>query len=262
MPEQIWRLHLGQGPLVALAIHDGHDVREELLAQMVLAEAERLREEDPHTQRWTTVAPTRVVGTRSRFEVDLNRPRAQAVYRTPEDAWGLRVWSGQLPDALAERSLEEYDAFYQMLEEVYQELLSQHDRLVVYDLHSYNHYRGGPDGPPAPEAGNPQVNVGTGTMADRSLWAPVIDRFVADLSAVDFPGGKLDVRENVRFFGGHCARWTHAAFPDKVCVLSIEWKKFFMDEWTGVADMELVDAIGQALQQTVAGVCEELERLR
>jgi hypothetical protein len=36
---------------------------------------------------------------RSRFEVDLNRPRREAVYRIPEDAWGLDIWRDEvLPD--------------------------------------------------------------------------------------------------------------------------------------------------------------------
>ncbi len=71
--------------------------------------------------------------------------------------------------------------------------------------------------PPADEAENPQVNVGTGTM-DRARWAPVVDRFIADLRAYDFPGGRLDVRENVKFRGGHFSRWVHETFPaDRVC---------------------------------------------
>jgi hypothetical protein len=47
---------------------------------------------------------------------------------------------------------------------------------VVFDLHTYNHRREGPDTPPAEEVGNPEVNLGTGTM-DRRKWAPIIDRF-------------------------------------------------------------------------------------
>ena len=43
--------------------------------------------------------------------------------------------------------------------------------IVVFDLHTYNHRRNGPDGPPADPAGNPQVNIGTGTM-NRDRWAP------------------------------------------------------------------------------------------
>ncbi len=63
----------------------------------------------------------------------------------------------------------------------------------------------------------------------------MIDRFISDLSGFDFPGGRLDVRENVKFRGGNCGAWAHATFPDSACVLSIEVKKFFMDEWTGDA---------------------------
>ena len=44
-------------------------------------------------------------------------------------------------------------------------------------------------------------------------------------------------------------------------MLSVEVKKFFMDEWTGVPDETLVDAVGSALQAAQAGVVEELERM-
>ena len=98
MTDQIWRLHVGSGPLIATAIHDGHDVRDDVASHLALSDSERLREEDPFTGQWTQVAPTRVVGMRSRFEVDLNRPREKAVYRTPEDAWGLTVWKDDPPN--------------------------------------------------------------------------------------------------------------------------------------------------------------------
>jgi N-formylglutamate deformylase len=261
VPEPAWRIHLGDGPLAAIAIHNGHEVREEVRARMAIDGPARLREEDPHTGRWTAFAPTRVVGLRSRFEVDFNRPRDKAVYRRPEDAWGMRVWSGRLPEGIAQRSLAQYDAFYRSLGELYGQLASRHRRFVVYDLHSYNHRRGGPGAPPADVQANPQVNVGTGTMTDRWQWASIVDRFIGDLSRCDFPGGRLDVRENVRFRGGHCARWTHETFPGAACVLSIELKKFFMDEWTGEADEVLVEAVGKALEATVPGVLEELGRL-
>jgi hypothetical protein len=98
-------------------------------------------------------------------------------------------------------------------------------------------------------------------MRDRGLWAQVIDRFIADLTAFDFPGGRLDVRENIKFQGGNHGAWTHARFPDSACVLSVEVKKFFMDEWTGELDPALHDAVGNALAAAVPGLVEELERL-
>lgn len=259
MTEQIWRLQIGHGPLVATAIHDGHELREELVDYMLLDDAGRLREEDPFTDLWTRIAPTRVVGLRSRFETDLNRARDKAVYRTPADAWGLQVWKDTLPDDVAARSLAEYDAFYTALGELYGELADQFGRFVVFDLHSYNHRREGPDGPPADPAGNPQVNIGTGTL-NRERWGTVIDTFINTLRAFDFPGGKLDVRENVKFFGGNHPRWAHETFPDAACVIAVEFKKFFMDEWTGQPNEDYVEAIGDALRFTAPAVLDTLKR--
>jgi hypothetical protein len=144
---------------------------------------------------------------------------------------------------------------------LFDDLSDRHDRFVVYDLHSYNHRRAGPNEPPADRQSNPQVNVGTGTM-DRHLWGPVVDRFMSELRRFDFPGGPLDVRENVRFRGGHFSQWIHHTFPTAGCCLAIEVKKFFMDEWTGHADPLLICAIREALRSTIPGVLEELAKVR
>jgi N-formylglutamate deformylase len=260
MAGPIWQLISGEGPLVGVAIHAGHAVRDEVAGHLALDDDERLREEDPFTDAWTDIAPTRVVAIRSRFEVDLNRPREKAVYRRPEDAWGLNVWKRELPETVVAESLAEYDAFYGAMRDALKEIERVCGRFLVYDLHSYNHRRGGPDAPAADEAENPQVNVGTGTL-DRTRWAPVVERFIAELRAYDFPGGHLDVRENVKFRGGHFSRWVHEMFPQTGCALAIEFKKFFMDEWTGEADHNLVQAIGNALRSTTQGVLEQLRSL-
>ena len=42
------------------------------------------------------------------------------------------------------------------------------------------------------------------------------------------------------------------------CVISIEFKKTFMDEWTGIANRGLVHAIGAAVQSTLPGLVEGL----
>ncbi len=260
MAETIWTFERGEGPVVATAIHDGHAVRPEALQLMVISESARLREEDPYTGSWTTVAPTRVVALRSRFEIDLNRPRDEAVYRTPDDAWGLEVWREPPPAEVISHSLENYDAFYREMRSLFSTLEARHGKFLVLDLHSYNHRRDGPAGPPADPALNPQVNIGTGRMPDRGRWAPLIDRFSDRLATFDFPGGALDVRENVKFEGGAFAVWTNQRFPQSACLLSIEVKKFFMNEWTGVADPVLLAAIGAALQWAVDAAVEELHR--
>ena len=75
----------------------------------------------------------------------------------------------------------------------------------------------------------------------------------------DFLGRQLDVRENVKFEGGYFAEWIHTHFPDSACVLAIEVKKFFMDEWTHQPDLVQLSAIHQALKASVSGILEELQ---
>ena len=250
----------GTGPIVAAAVHDGHDVREDTAGVIALEDLSQLREEDPFTAGWAQVAPTQIVGVRSRFEVDLNRPREKAVYRTPDDAWGLQVWKSELPQANVDASLRQYDEFYDAVGRLLQELVDRYERVVVYDLHTYNHCRDGADGPKADTKENPEVNIGTGTM-DRKFWSPVVDRFVSDLSAADYRGRSLDVRENVKFQGGYFGQWIHERFPRQVCAIAVEFKKFFMDEWSGEPDLEQVAAIYDTLQSTVPGVHEALEAM-
>ena len=248
-------------PLVATAIHDGHQLRDEVASLFAIDDASRLREEDPFTGEWTVIAENRIVVNTSRFEVDLNRVREEAVYIEPEDAWGLTVWKDRPDPKLIDRSLAEYDSFYAQLHKVFTELKNKHGKFIVYDLHAYNHMRNGPDGKPADSEGNPEVNVGTGTMKDRTQWAPVIDRFIKDLSSYDYCGRHLDVRENVKFVGRQMAQWTHDNFAESACVLSIEFKKFFMDEWSGQPDTKQLAAITAALKSTISGVLEEMHKL-
>jgi N-formylglutamate deformylase len=252
-PDDLWGISRGDSPIVATAIHDGHDVREEVAEIMALPEPDRLREEDPYTGVWAEVALTRLVPRRSRFEVDLNRPRDRAVYLGPEDAWGLQVWKNELPGALVERSLVEYDAFHAQAHEILSELVSRFGVVVVLDLHTYNHRRSGPVAEPADPESNPEVNVGTGTV-DKERFAGIVDRFVEDLGQYDFRGRHLDVRENVKFRGGHFSRWVHETFPGTACTLAVEFKKFFMDEWSGEIDRDLHGEISRALAATVPGL--------
>lgn len=257
--DKIWNLREGTTPLIATAIHDGHEVREEVRLLLALTDEERLREEDPFTGIWTQLSDTRVKGLRSRFEVDLNRPREKAVYITEEDAWGLKTWKTTPAEEFVDRSLAEYDYFYAEMHRLMKHFEDRHGKFIVFDLHTYNHFREGEAGPPADPEKNPDVNVGTGTM-ERERWSPIVERFIRDLRAFDFPGQPLDVRENVRFRGGNFPGWVHRNFPETGCALAIEVKKFFMNEWTGEPDQEKLQMIDLALKSTVPGVLEELRR--
>lgn len=245
----------GRSPLIWTAIHQGHEVRASLLPHFQLSEEERLREEDPFTAGWAELGDTYVIGQRSRFEVDLNRPPDKAVYRGPEDAWGLNVWKNPLPEQEYEHSLLIYATFYEHLRVLLDETVRRYGSFIVYDIHSYNHRRSGPDQPPAPARENPEVNVGTGNL-NRRLWAPVVDSFIQSMRNWDFMGRSLDVRENVKFTGGYFSEWIHTRYGDSSCVMAIEFKKIFMDEWTGRPYPEMIEHIKDALQSTVPVVME------
>ncbi len=247
---RIWSVEGAFDPIIAAAIHDGHRIRAELEPYVVLGEDERLREEDPYTAEMAGSASMRIVGLKSRFEVDLNRPREKAVYLKPEDAWGLKVYDADPPADILARSLQQYDAFYGAMGELFDRIAKRYPVFAVLDLHTYNHRRAGPDSAQADPDENPEVNIGTGTMVDRDKFAPIIETFIEDLRRIDFAGSQLDVRENVRFRGGNFAQWLHSRYPGKACVLSVEFKKIFMDEWTGELHEGKLSLIKEALAST------------
>jgi N-formylglutamate amidohydrolase len=244
---------------VAVALHHGHDLRDEVARCIALDEEVRRREEDPWTGLWTSIAENGIVVSRSRFEVDLNRPRELAVYRTPAESWGLTVWKHPLDAGVIARSLALHTEFYRMVEMCLDRLLARHARVVVLDLHSYNHRRDGGEASAAPQAENPDWNVGTGSL-DRALFGPLVEVFLRDLASWRRADGEIfDVRENVRFRGGFLSVWLHQRYPGRVCALAVECKKFFMDEWTGSSTAAAEPR--RALASAVPGLLEELERL-
>jgi hypothetical protein len=231
-----WTLQRSDDAVVATAIHDGTALRHAVAAAMALPASERLREEDPFTGQSILDVPTHVIPHRSRFEVDLNRAEDDAVYLTPEQSWGLQVWRDP-PDGQAIAESRHYHrAFYAMLGNLLDEVAARHGRFVVLDVHSYNHRRDGADGPPMPQDAAPDINIGTFSMP-RKRWAFLLDPLMQAMREFDFNGRRLDVRENVAFQGkGELARFVHARHPETGCAIALEFKKFYMDEWTGEPD--------------------------
>lgn len=235
--------------LIATAVHNGHALRPELADLIGLDESTRLREEDPHTGDIAARFGTMAVAHRSRFEVDLNREREEAVYRGPEDAWGLHIWNRPLTRDEVAQSLLLYDGFYRDLASVLDILVAEHGGFVLYDIHSYNHRRGGPEAEPDPAAAAPTVNLGTGSLPER--WKGVADVFMESMRENTLDGVQLDVRENIRFEGRQVARWVHDNYGETSCALAIEIKKVFMDEWTGEVDRDRLRQLGDALTGSV-----------
>lgn len=233
----------GAGPVLATAIHDGHELRPEIAEFMLLSDADRLREEDPFTGQATLDVPTHIIAHRSRFEFDLNRAANEAVYLTPEQSWGLDVWRAEPPASLVQRSLAIHSAYYEMLGDLLDQLTRDHERFLLIDVHSYNHRREGPDAAPTPQEAAPDINIGTFSMP-RERWAWLVDPLIDAMRTFDFNGRPLDVRENVAFQGkGEQTRFVHERYDGKGCAIALEFKKFYMDEWTGEPDPGELDAM-------------------
>ena len=127
---------------------------------------------------------------------------------------------------------------------------ASHSRFVLLDVHSYNHRRDGPDAEPIPQAEAPDINIGTFSMP-RAEWAFLIDPLMEAMRSFDFNGRRLDVRENVAFQGkGELTRFVHSRYPGRGCAIALEFKKFYMDEWTGEPDPAELAAMRQFITFT------------
>lgn len=248
---QFFSLHTGLSPVIATAIHDGHFVDGSVANFMGLDGLSRHREEDPHTGFIIGGVPNRLISHRSRFALDLNRARDRAVYLTPDECWGLSVWNRDLPADLVADLRVAHDEYYLVLQAVLEGLVRRYGRFVVLDVHSYNHRRDGPDAPPSSAEVAPDINIGTYSM-DRTKWAHVVDPFMDALRSHRVQGRFLDVRENIAFEGrGEQTRFIHAAFPEAGCAIAVEFKKFFMDEWTGEPNQACLTDLRQIISESV-----------
>ncbi|MDQ3019643.1 MAG: N-formylglutamate amidohydrolase [Bacteroidota bacterium] len=255
---EYFKIIKGDSPLIGAAIHCGHLVRNEIKDKFSISDDERLREEDPFTDKFIEFAPAKIIVNTSRFEFDLNRPEDKAVYLKPEDAWGLKIWNEIPSRNNIDDSLLSYKKFYEEIRTMIKDYVSRYKKIFIYDVHSYNHMRNGPDGAAGDPSKNPDVNIGTGNI-DSIYWKDLINDFINDLKEFDFKGAKPDIRENIKFKGGYFSKWINENFGNDVCVLSVEFKKTFMNEWTGEVYKDKVELINNALTSTMPGVLSNLK---
>jgi len=240
-------IHMYNSPVIATAIHDGHYIPITYLKNMILEEHARAREEDPYTIYLTELPANRVTVSVSRFFTDLNRSKNKCIYRTPEDAWNLHVWKA-VSKTMEKQSLDYYDQFYKQIAICIEKTIASHGHFVLLDLHSYNHRRRSPR--EEEDAGdNPEINIGT--VHNQGKWASLTQAFIQYLSQSTIQGHLPDVRENIKFKGGAFAKWICQHYGDFGCVLSVEFKKTFMDEWTGRVNIHHLKDLQNALAGSI-----------
>ncbi len=238
-----------QEPILASAIHAGHWMPSVLLSSCGISEADRLREEDPFTENFAAPYANQLLVQTSRFAVDLNRKRKDAVYQKPEDCWGLPVRKKPLSEDLLRQLYEAYDGWYGLAEYTVRRLLLHHPLLLVLDLHSYNHRRNGANAAPAPQKNNPDIIIGRSNLPQK--YYPWVEALREKIDGKQIRERVIDCRCDVKFPGGNFVRHLHNTFPNRVIALAIEFKKIFMDEWTGELDVSYQTALADLLAEAV-----------
>lgn len=251
LAENRWEIRRGTGPVLATAVHAGHELRPSIRGRSALSTAERLLEEDPLTDVLAGVGDQVFVTRTSRFEVDLNRPTEEAVYQQPSDAWGLDLWTSPLPDDEVAASLRTHAEFYSTMGDWIEELVAEHGRILLLDIHTFNHQRDVTGAEADEQRSLPDIDLGL-TTVDRDRFGDVVDALWKGLSDTEIDGAPIDVRDNVRFpDGGNWPEWVAATYGDVVCTITLEYKKMFMDERTGAADITTLQRLRTGLDRAV-----------
>ncbi|HTG55476.1 MAG TPA: N-formylglutamate amidohydrolase, partial [Niabella sp.] len=150
-----------------------------------------------------------------------------------------------------------YEAFYNKVGLLIEEAIKRHGYFCILDVHSYNHRRESPF-KEADQETHPEINLGT--FYNKEKWRDLCNSYNSFLSESSILDHQPDVRQNVIFKGGAFAQWVTGQFGNYGPVLSIEFKKSFMDEWTGIASIPHVNSLRQLLQSSVSFLQKETEK--
>jgi N-formylglutamate amidohydrolase len=223
-----------------VSMHSGHRVRDEILDILAVSEVDRLREEDPYMDRFISDFPIRIYGRDSRFEYDLNRNPYRAVYDFNIPKWGLNIWKREVTKEEHDISISKHREFHELLELVSRYMLRQNRYALLFDLHAYCYQR--ETRQPWFEDERPEINIGTGAV-NREVFEPAINCFKSNLRRTKINDHHLRISENEIFFGGYLSRHLSRLYHDRLLVLALEYKKIFMDEWTGELYQEVMEKL-------------------
>ena len=245
-------------PCVAIAIHAGHAVREELLPFVTLSEADRYYEEDPATDDFIADAPSRIWALDSRFEYDINRAPDRALPLKSEWVWGLEIYGELPPEGMLLTCMKKFNEFYELLDMVVRSLLDRHGACLLFDVHSYNISRQVTPQRPVP----PTFNLGTKQL-DRGHWTPEIDAWLGLLNGISLPDLDVKALENEVFGGrGQLCRTATAIDLPNVLVLPTEVSKVYMDEAAGELYPDIVAGLRKQMGDAMAELADAFRRDR
>ena len=235
-------------PIVFTAIHNGHSIFNNIVKNnLAINSSDRLREEDPYTDEFAKLAGNSIVVNVSRFEIELNRKKDESFYIEPSDSWGLKTRIKKPSIEEIDSSLSIYDEFYKIVEIYFKKLIDKFGFIFILDIHSYNHQRGGVNTKFDDPIKNPDIIIGRSNMPkEYNEIAKVLNSFYSDYSFFA-NGKKTNSQLDVKYPGGAFPRWVHNRFENQACCIALEYKKFWMNEWTGEIDKYLFEKIKKSL---------------
>ena len=250
-----YQIQRANSPIWAFAIHDGHEIDDLLQPYLQLDDSGRLREEDPYTAQIAKLPVNLLVVSTSRFQLDLNRKEADALYLTPDQAWGLDVWKKQLPTQYIQDIYQAHRDTYQVIDHLIEATIQQFGTFLILDIHSYNAKRAAAD-ELVDELRNPQINLGT--YYNDPKWRKLTQAFVDSIEDHTFQSNPIDIRENIKFKGGYLSQHLNKKYGEKGAILSVEFRKDFMDEWTGTPNYQAITEYNTLLKHTLPILQAEL----
>lgn len=227
-------------PMLCAAIHNGHQLRDDLVAHCCLDNAARFFEEDPFTGDMIQSLPITLISNDSRYEYDLNRSPETCIYET---AWEQSVWHHPLSEQMIQRSHAKHATFYRILGQLLNQLENQFGTAVVFDIHSYNYRR--------IDRETPVFNLGISQL-ETDRWEPMLKHCVRQLRQLSLSNIDTTVGVNDVFQGkGYLATFIRQHHPD-IPTFPIEVKKIYMDELTGEPYPLIIQELKQGLRDALA----------
>lgn len=235
-------------PFVCFAIHDGHRLRPGLKEKCLLSDHERWQEEDPHTHEMISSLPVVISAVDSRYEYDLNRDTAHAIY---ERAWGKEVWKEALTEEEKEISLQKHTDFYRIVDSLLSMLEKKYGSVLVFDIHSFNYHRIREDAP--------VFNLGT-ELLKNPAHRKYIDHWLSRLRKFRLPNIDVTVAENDVFGGkGYLLSYITSRFSNTL-VLATEIKKIYCDEESGETYPLIIEKMAAHFKDAILGTAAYFTR--
>lgn len=226
-------------PLVATAIHNGHQFGDDLQEISRTIPSQRLQHEAPLTGEFISSLPITMVALDSCISYDLNMSPAECI---PQQLSGESVWQQPLDDELRAQSLRKHFTWYSILKTLADVTQKTYGICIIYDVHAFNYQH--------LESGTPVFNLGS-HFINKQKWRKEVERFSDKLAQTSLPNMTVTAAINEISVGrGYLAQFCREQLTDTLC-LPLYIKKIYMDELTGEQYPLVIEQLKEVLKQVI-----------